>query len=518
MNKRLFTLLFVLLSGGLLFVGGCTDDKTDDKTDSGTPGTPGTLPGYDGPEYSYETVEYRKWQNGTFNAWTTDGATENRTVGGMNWFTPVDGYVETAWGGRLDCGAPTSVKGTEGFFRIGKCDGRWYFLDPDGGAVILHGTQHVRPGSSSEHAASFGNRFGDNGHWSAETGALLASYGFNYISYGSNRIERFPDDMRDNLLQPGNRKMAYAENLYLLRTFMWDMTANLGYAFEDGTYNRLVLAFEPTFQAYVENLAREKCAAFAGDRHFVGYYLDNELPFVAYQNADAVKGVELTHFLMLPDKYRGARDFAEAFMAQEGISSSSAITDKHREKFRSAVADHYYRVTSEAVRKADPQHLILGTRLHDWSKYTQGIVEACARYCDVVSVNYYARWQPEPEFLSNLTTWIGDKPFLVTEFYVKGADANYKGRPYANTEGGGWLVRTQRDRGIFYQNFCLRLLETRNCAGWMHFEYNDGYGGTSDSNKGLVSVEYAPYTDFLTLAGELHANLYPLITYYDTAR
>ena len=71
--------------------------------------------------------------------------------------------------------------------------------------------------------------------------------------------------MRESLLNPGKRKMAYAENLYLLRTFMWDMTANLGYAFEDGTYNRLVLAFEPTFQSYVENLAREKCALFAGD-------------------------------------------------------------------------------------------------------------------------------------------------------------------------------------------------------------------------------------------------------------
>lgn len=102
----------------------------------------------------------------------------------------------------------------------------------------------------------------------------------------------------------------------------------------------------------------------------------------------------------------------------------------------------------------------------------------------MVSVNYYARWQPEPGFMADLAVWCGDKPFIVTEFYVKGADANYKGRAYTNTDGGGWLVRTQRNRGEFYQNFCLRLLETRNCAGWMHFEYNDGYGGTTDSNQG----------------------------------
>ena len=120
--------------------------------------------------------------------------------------------------------------------------------------------------------------------------------------------------------------------------------------------------------------------------------------------------------------------------------------------------------------------------------------------------------------MADLAVWCGDKPFIVTEFYVKGADANYKGRAYSNTDGGGWLVRTQRNRGEFYQNFCLRLLETRNCAGWMHFEYNDGYGGTADSNKGLVSVEYTPYADYLNLAKELHTNLYPLASYYDAER
>lgn len=508
--NRLFR-SFLFAAGCLAAAASCTDDTTG--------GEPSGKPGHgDKPEYSYTAVEYRKIQSGSFRPWTTADAAETRTVKGMNWFSPVDGHVETAWGGRLDYDEPVSVTGTEGYFRVGKAGGRWYFLDPDGGAVILHGTQHVRPGTSAEHTAAFNSKFGGNAKWSAETGAMLASYGFNYVSYGSNRIERFPDDMRENLLNPGQRKMAYAENLYLLRTFMWDMTANLGYAFEDGIYNRLVLAFEPTFQSYVENLAREKCALFAGDKHFVGYYLDNELPFVAYENADAVKGIELKHFLALPDKYKGARDFAEAFMAQEGIASAEAVTEAHREKFRSAVADHYFKVTSEAVRKADPQHLILGSRLHDWSKYTQGIVEACARYCDVVSVNYYARWQPEPGFMADLAVWCGDKPFIVTEFYVKGADANYKGRAYSNTDGGGWLVRTQRNRGEFYQNFCLRLLETRNCAGWMHFEYNDGYGGTADSNKGLVSVEYTPYADYLNLARELHTNLYPLASYYDAER
>ncbi len=469
----------------------------------------------DKPEYSYSAVEYRKWQSSGFKPWTTADAAETRTVAGMNWFSPVDFHVETPWGGRLDYGAPEAVRGAAGFFRVARADGRWYFLDPDGGAVILRGTQHVTPGESDEHKAAFNSRFGSLEKWSAETGALLAAEGINYISWGAKRIEPFPAEVRENLLSPGGRKIAYGENLYLLRTFMWDMRQNLGYAFEDGTYNRLVLVFEPTFEQYVTDLAREKCALFAGDRHFVGYYLDNELPFVAYENNDPVRGVELAHFLALPDRYRGAREFAGAFLRERGIASAEAITAADRTAFRTAVAERYYEVTTRAVRKADPEHLILGSRLHDWSKYTQGVVEACARYCDAVSVNYYARWQPEPDYMANLAAWCGERPFIVSEFYVKGDDATYRGKPYANLDGGGWLVRTQRDRGAFYENFCLRLLETRCCAGWMHFEYCDSYGGQTASNKGLVSVEYVPYTEFLGSLRLLHANLYALAGYYD---
>lgn len=45
------------------------------------------------------------------------------------------------------------------------------------------------------------------------------------------------------------------------------------------------------------------------------------------------------------------------------------------------------------------------------------------------------------------------KPFLITEWYVKGEDS---GLP--NATGAGWNVPTQDDRGIFYENFCLQLL------------------------------------------------------------
>ena len=87
-------------------------------------------------EYTFMNVEYRKWQNGTFQAWITADSRETRTIDNMNWYTPSSDYSRTAWGGRIGL-QPSSVVGKEGFFRVANCRGRSYLLDPDNGAVII---------------------------------------------------------------------------------------------------------------------------------------------------------------------------------------------------------------------------------------------------------------------------------------------------------------------------------------------------------------------------------------------
>ena len=45
------------------------------------------------------------------------------------------------------------------------------------------------------------------------------------------------------------------------------------------------------------------------------------------------------------------------------------------------------------------------------------------------------------------------RPIIITEWYAKGMDS---GLP--NRSGAGWIVKTQADRGRFYQNFTLGLV------------------------------------------------------------
>ena len=110
-----------------------------------------------------------------------------------------------------------------------------------------------------------------------------------------------------------------------------------------------------------------------------------------------------------------------------------------------------------------------------------------------------------------------DKPFLVTEFYSKADSAYYNSTKYDNVDGGGWIVETQKDRGYFYQNFCIKLLKAQNCVGWLHFQYNDTFSNYSSNytNKGIVSPKYEPYVNFLKYVKQLNTSVYNIADYID---
>jgi hypothetical protein len=94
-----------------------------------------------------------------------------------------------------------------------------------------------------------------------------------------------------------------------------------------------------------------------------------------------------------------------------------------------------------------------------------------------------------------------------------------------NTSGAGWVVRKQADRGLFYQNFTLVLLESKTCIGWHWFKYMDNDPSNTktdasnrDSNKGILNARYEPYTPLLEAMRELNTRIHPLIQQFDSAK
>jgi hypothetical protein len=109
---------------------------------------------------------------------------------------------------------------------------------------------------------------------------------------------------------------------------------------------------------------------------------------------------------------------------------------------------------------------------------------------------------------------------FITEYYTKAEDS---GMP--NISGAGWLVKTQNDRGIHYQNFCLNLLVAKNCVGWHWFRYQDNDPNdptadpsNNDSNKGIVNTRYEVYDILAESMKKLNQNKYQLIKFFDSKK
>ena len=81
--------------------------------------------------------------------------------------------------------------------------------------------------------------------------------------------------------------------------------------------------------------------------------------------------------------------------------------------------------------------------------------------------------------------------------------------------GAGFRVRTERDRGLFYQNYTLGLLDHPDCVGWHWFKYS---GDDALKEIGIVDPDYRPHNELLDMMGQINKQLYPLLDFFDKSR
>src|SRR5262249_34478891 len=102
-------------------------------------------------------------------------------------------------------------------------------------------------------------------------------------------------------------------------------------------------------------------------------------------------------------------------------------------QFLALIADRYYQLMDDAIRKADPDALYLGDRYQSF--YYTEVPLSSRNHVDVVSTNLNASWNDGTfarSFLDTLHELTG-KPVLVSEFYMA-AEENDSGN--RNKSGG----------------------------------------------------------------------------------
>lgn len=381
-----------------------------------------------------------------------------------------------------------------GFFRVERRGERWWLIDPEGWPYVAMAVNSVSPGTGVVREKAFRDTFRDSADWRAKTGELLRGAGFNgtgsWSSADFGGTERLSHTPNWNFMATYGRKARGAKM----------GTGNMSYP------SGVIPVFDPEFVGFCDEHARQ-LAAHKDDPWLLGHFSDNEMPF----QEDA-----LDRYLKLEAGDPGRRAAETWLRARRGAGAGlGKPTADERADWLEQVAERYYSVVGAAIRKYDPNHLYIGSRLLGSSIKRPGVVRAIGRHVDIVTINLYHVWTPGEEIVR--CSEASSRPVMITEWYAKGMDS---GLP--NVSGAGWTVATQADRGAFYQNFTLGLLQSRVCVGWHYFKYSDNDPtdtksdpSNRDSNKGIVDVHYRPWSALVGAAAELNRNAYALIRYFD---
>jgi hypothetical protein len=385
-----------------------------------------------------------------------------------------------------------------GFFRVEKVDGRWWLVTPDGHPYfsMAMNSVSVREGSATIRA-SYRSLFKTDAEWRESAIRLLTDNGFNGTAHWSN----------NDVLKSGERRLPYTDGI----NFMAGYGKKRGGTFQQpghtGYPNDCIFVFDPGFEEYCQQAAAD-LAKRKNDPYLLGYFSDNEMPF-------RLNSLDL--YLKNPEGDPG-RLAAEAFMNQRygKDRAGKPTTDADRQAWMEVLAERYFSVVSAAIRRHDPNHLYLGARFHETDHRNPALFKVAGKYVDVISYNLYYQWNPDPGLFRRWAEWSG-RPVIITEFYAKGDDSGM-----ANNSGAGWTVRTQQDRGLFYQTFVLALIESKSCVGWHWLRYMDNAPddkladpSNRNSNKGIVNAAFVPYAPALALMKQLNERAYGIAGWFD---
>ncbi|HJY51071.1 MAG TPA: beta-galactosidase, partial [Stellaceae bacterium] len=443
--------------------------------------------------------------------------------------------------------------GATGFFRTERRDGRWWLVTPEGHGFFSIGIDAVAP-SGATYVEGREFMFGDlpardgelAAHWSdkddrrglgAQPGRSF-DHGHAFDFYTANLERKFGADWRSRWREEtADRLTAWGFNTIgnWSDRDLWAMH-RLPYTVPlspEGEYAKVSSGedwwgpmpdpFDPRFAEAADRMARNAAARFAGDPYLIGYFVDNELSWgrstPAYPQqyyALAVNALAAgrespansAFISYLTQAYRSPEQLGQVWgiplsswndlgtagfaLRPRAFDNPAVIGDLAA--FSRRFADAYYRTVAEALHRHDPGHLYLGSRFA-WQ--TAEAVEACARWCDVVSFNRYRRSiADDPAEWARFRAF--GKPALIGEFHFGSVD---RGLFWEGLAGVG----KESERGPAYARYLRGVADNPDFVGAHWFQYLDEplTGRTLDGENahiGFVTVADLPYKDLVDAA------------------
>ena len=431
---------------------------------------------------SAREIHYKEWK-----------AYSSLVVDSINKYVPVLQEKQDKYGGVIG-----AARKATGYFRTEKINNRWWIIDPVGNKFINVAMNAVRTGKSPNNQAAFDKKYGTIEKWIGDTKFLFDSLGVNVAGSWSDvkTITAYN--------KTAERPLVYTTQLSILANYRRHAIKENP---ERKKESEMSFVFDSSFKTYSAEEIK-KLDGCQNDPNLLGHFSDNEIPFTDN---------EVGHLLEVPNTSE-SYSIVQKWLTDKGYDSNN-LTKEQKKELIGFVTQKYFETVYTVVKHFDPNHLYIGSRLHAGAKNNEYIFKAAEPFIDIVSINYYGYWEPTDKQLKDWSLW-STKPFFITEFYTKAEESGM-----ANVTGAGWLVRTHNERGIHYQNFCLKLLKDKNCVGWHWFKYQDNDPNdpnadpsNKDSNKGLINNEYQTCLPLAAKMKQLNDNKYNLVKFLDAQK
>ena len=411
---------------------------------------------------------------------------------------------------------------TNAFFRTErKTDGTWRLLDPAGRPFVIRsvGGANMRGPYCEKlgvrpYEAFLATQGVTRAQWVERTAGRLKDWGFNAIGSGADSwLERHGFAHMAMLAFSGH----LADRKAGPEMWITPWRGAPSQAFPN--------VFHPDFERLCDEVAEAECIRRRDDPGLVGYYLDNELNW--WGRGDWYMCGMLDEVLRtLPEGHLARKAALKVLERTVGVDAAAYLALPEpkrleaRRMFTEAVATRYFRITTEAVRRCDPNHLVLGCRFAGVQGGADEVWRIAGRFCDAVSFNCY----PSADFANGRLTasvhhrtvgkndgrfrdvelgrlWDGrqavaGKPLLITEWSFIGLDAGLPCKV-----GCGQRLATQTERARAVGMFLDFAAARPSVIGTEFFMWVDepalGCTGAhpEDSNYGLVNVRDEPYAE-----------------------
>ncbi len=394
-----------------------------------------------------------------------------------------------------------------GFFHTKKIGDRWWTIDPLGYPFFRTAVVTITTGNTTQSAKVLA-KYGTAEKWAQATTDRLRELGFNSAGGWSNigylnRVEK-----------PLSQTYVMSVLRGYCNTFGLDVTTGGNTAL----VNDIMPVFDPAFVGAANTAVKSVVSSYSASPNVYGWMSDNELP-AGITMLDKTLACDVND-LRFAYSYAVAWTFMVLKTGKTDVSMDD-VTDELRREYRAMVYNRYFEVVANALDKYAPNHQYMGCRFLQGCYGDEYVMRVAGNWCDVISYNYYNAWEADPVLIANQVKWAG-RPFVVTEWYAKGMDIWEANKSMTNKSGAGWTVKTQNDRGLFYHNFALQLLEFKGCVGFDWFLYRDNDPtdpnadlSNRDSNKGLVNNDGVEYTDLTKHMQEVNNQKYSLISFFD---